>query len=105
MVSPDALTGVTAVQAGSATQTAVADAKVGGLVYFSPNLLNPEQTKTMLDNTYRYYQELDLPLPFLAVDEEGGSVARIASNPSFGVPSFPDMAVIGASGEGLCPEF
>ncbi len=99
MVSPDALTGVTAVQAGSATQTAVADAKVGGLVYFSQNLLNPEQTKTMLDNTYRYYQELDLPLPFLAVDEEGGSVSRIASNPSFGVPSFPDMAVIGASGD------
>ncbi len=40
----------------------------------------------------------EVPLVF-SVDEEGGTVARIGNNGSFGVETFPDMADIGATGD------
>ncbi|MCD8324542.1 MAG: N-acetylmuramoyl-L-alanine amidase [Clostridiales bacterium] len=100
VITPEALTGVdTVVQAESATQAAIGEYPVGGLVYMAANLQNPDQTKQMLANTMSYSQEaVGLPI-FLSVDEEGGTVSRVAANGAFGVTDVGDMSDIGASGD------
>ena len=75
IVTPEAITGVsTAVQAGEGTQKALTKYAVGGIVYFEKNIRSREQITEMLDNTELYTK---YPI-FLAVDEEGGSVSRVA---------------------------
>lgn len=94
IVTPEAITGVnTAVQAGDGTREALARYPVGGLIYFKKNIQSEQQITTMLDNTELYMR---YPL-FLAVDEEGGSVARLAEA---GVGTKVDNAkTIGESGD------
>lgn len=75
VVTPESITGVsTAVQAGEGTQKALSQYAVGGIVYFGKNMQSEEQLKRMIDNTQLYTK---YPL-FIAVDEEGGSVSRVA---------------------------
>lgn len=100
VVRPEALTGVgTQTAAGEATRAALAERPVGGICYFEANLVDADQTREMLSNTLRYAEELTgLPI-FLCVDEEGGTVARVAGNPGFGVDNMGDMRDIGATGD------
>ncbi len=75
IVTPEAITGVdAAVKAGTGTQEALGKYAVGGLIYFKKNIISAGQFKEMMDNTKRYAK---YPL-FLAVDEEGGKVTRLA---------------------------
>lgn len=75
MVTPEALTGVdTVIQAGDTTKQKLSEYPVGGLVYFSKNIQSADQLKEMLQTTSN---TMIYPV-FLAVDEEGGSVARVA---------------------------
>ena len=95
-VTPEALTGVeTATRAGDTTKAALEAMPVGGIVYFAKNLENAEQTRQMLENTQSCVR---IPL-FLGVDEEGGSVARVSSNPDMGVSPIASMAEFGAQGD------
>lgn len=97
MVTPEQITGVdTAVMAGDTTKEALQKYPVGGIIYFSKNIVDEQQIKTMIENTKSYSK---YPL-FIGVDEEGGTnVARIAGNENFLVERVPDMQVIGASGD------
>ncbi len=100
MITPEALTGVeTVVQAGESTQAAISQYPVGGLIYFSQNLQSPDQTRTMLSNTYQYAEERTGFPVFLSVDEEGGQVARVGSNPAFGVEKIGNMSDVGSRGD------
>ena len=94
IVTPEAITGVgTAIRAGEGTKDALAQYAVGGLVYFSKNIQSEEQIKEMLNNS-QFYARYEL---FLAVDEEGGSVARVAGA---GIGTAVDGAqAIGATGD------
>lgn len=94
MVTPEAITGVsTAVQAGDGTRDALAQYAVGGIVYFAKNMQSGEQLAEMIDNTLLYTK---YPL-FIGVDEEGGSVSRLADR---GLAEAVDSAqAIGASGD------
>lgn len=95
VVTPEALTGVrTVVRAGEGTQDALNRYAVGGLIYFSQNILNEEQLKEMLSNTVTMSK---YPI-FLAVDEEGGSVSRLSES-GISVTNVEDMATIGAGGD------
>lgn len=99
-VTPEAITGVqTVTAAGEATKAALEKYPVGGLVYFSANLISPEQTRTMLANTWAYSQEVMKVPVYLGVDEEGGTVARVASNPAFSVTQYQGMRAIGDTGD------
>ena len=100
MITPEALTGVgTVVQAGTSTKNAIDQYPVGGLIYFSQNLQDPGQTRTMLANTQQYAKErTGFPI-FLSVDEEGGQVARVGSNPAFGVEKIGNMSDVGSRGD------
>lgn len=100
MITPEALTGEeTATQAGQTTQNAYNEYPVGGIIYFSKNLISPDQTRTMLANTQQYAQERTGIPVFLSVDEEGGQVARVGRNSAFGVEKIGNMSDVGASGD------
>lgn len=75
LVTPESITGVGAViKAGDGTKEALAQYAVGGLIYFAQNIQSKEQLTEMISNTQLYTK---YPL-FVAVDEEGGSVSRVA---------------------------
>ena len=94
VVTPESITGASAViQAGGGTRDALARYAVGGLIYFAQNIKSEEQLKEMLANTKQYAK---YPV-FLAVDEEGGTVARVASA---GIgPKVEPAGDIGATGD------
>lgn len=95
MVTPEAITGVgKATQAGDGTQEALSQYAVGGLIYFEQNILDREQITTMLANTASMS---NYPI-FLAVDEEGGDVSRVA-NSKVEVTKVDGMAAVGAGGD------
>lgn len=100
IVAPEALVeNNPVVAAGEATEQAFHNRPVGGICYFAQNLENPDQTKEMLANVTTFSEEVVGIPPFLAVDEEGGTVTRIASNPNYGVSDVGDMCTIGAAGD------
>ena len=99
-VTPEDITGVdTATVAGDATRQALETYPVGGIVSFSKNILEPEQTRSMLGNTWEYSQEVMKIPVWLGVDEEGGQVARVAENPQFQVTRYDSMRSIGDTGD------
>ncbi len=65
---------------------------VGGIAMFAKNITSPKQItrfNTDLQNAS------SLPL-FLAVDEEGGAVARLANHRNFDLPRYESAAAVGA---------
>lgn len=77
----------------------VAAIPVAGICLLGDNLADPEQTRSLLSELQAASQEtigLDM---LLCVDEEGGTVARIGSNPAFGVSDAGDMRAIGNTGD------
>lgn len=95
IVTPEQLTGVrTVTSAGETTRQALQTYPVGGLIYMGANLVDPAQVTQMIANT----QDSSALGLFIAVDEEGGRVARLGSNAAMGTTSFPAMLTVGASG-------
>ena len=66
----------------------------GGIIFFSFNIDEPEQTKTFIRDMQ---DSVKIPM-FMGVDEEGGLVARIANNEKMGTTSFPTMKEVGETG-------
>lgn len=68
---------------------------VGGICQFGKNITDPAQLA-------RFNADLQAasatPL-FLAVDEEGGAVARLANHPAFDLPQYESAAAVGAGGD------
>lgn len=94
IVTPEAITGVNAaVQAGDGTKAALEEYAVGGLVYFAKNIESKEQLMEMIAKTKSFSK---YPL-FIAVDEEGGTVNRVAGAGL--APKQLSAAEIGASGD------
>lgn len=99
-VTPESLTGMgQVIAAGETTQKAYNAMPVGGIIYFKPNLIDTEQTQTMLKATQEYATErIGIPV-FLGVDEEGGTVVRIGGREAFGVADPGNMREIGNTGD------
>ena len=91
-ITPEQLTKVDCVTAaGEITRQAYSKYPVGGMIYFAQNLKEPGQTAEMLAQMDAYARERSgLPV-FLAVDEEGGRIVRIAENDAFGVQKVEAM--------------
>lgn len=96
IITPEALTGIgQATAAGDTTKTALAEHPAGGIIYFTQNFIDEGQTKEMIKNTKSFAKEVcKLPL-FIAVDEEGGTVARLGNSEGINVPDVGNMADIG----------
>ena len=94
IVTPEGLTGVDkAIKAGDGTKEALEKYPVGGVVYFAQNIQSESQIKEMVANTVSYSK---YPL-FIAVDEEGGKVARLQSTLKLDATDAPKD--IGATGD------
>lgn len=93
IVTPEALTGSdTVTRAGDTTKERLTEYAVGGLVYFAQNMTSSDQLKEMISNTINYSK---YPL-FLAIDEEGGTVSRLATAGLVdGIEGSADIAVTG----------
>ena len=68
---------------------------VGGVIYFSDNLISREQV-IELNNDFQENSKIQM---FISIDEEGGEVSRIANNPSMGTTKFSSMRTIGDSND------
>ena len=67
---------------------------VGGVILFAKNLRSPEQLKALISDLQAASA---VPL-FVSVDEEGGSVARIANSALFGAAYIPNAKTLGREG-------
>ena len=79
------------------TSDALAQYPVGGFCYFGANLKSTEQVAALLADTQALAKDAGLPGFFLAVDEEGGNVARCASR--LGTTKFPPMMELASEGD------
>lgn len=68
---------------------------VGGIVLFGKNITSPEQVTAFNADLQ---SASSIPL-FLCVDEEGGSVARLANHKAFDLPKYKNAATIGQTGD------
>ena len=73
---------------------------VGGVVIFDKNITSPEQLTSLIASLQAASK---LPL-FIAVDEEGGAVARLANHRAFDLPRYESAAAVGAAGEAAAEE-
>ena len=100
VVTPEAVTGAEcAVKAGDATREALTAYPVGGVCYFAQNMVNKTQAAEMLRGTKYYIKDACGVVPFLCVEEEGGTVVRVADNTAFGLDNVGDMRAIGNRGD------
>lgn len=85
--------GVTALTEGM--RRSLADYPVGGVALFSKNIVSPDQLRAFIG---AWQGASRLPL-WIAVDEEGGPVARIGNHPAFRVPRYESAAAVGSTGD------
>ena len=99
IVTPESLAGTSSAvtESGKATQAALQEQPVGGIIYFAQNLKNADQTKCMISNAQTYAKESHGTGLFIAVDEEGGRVARVAK--TLGTTAYDPMSTYGAKGD------
>lgn len=68
----------------------IGELRVGGLILFARNIKSPEQIKALCKSAQQFAEACRLPPLFIAIDQEGGQVARLrkplfkefAGNPS-----------------------
>lgn len=97
LIRPEALTG------GEPERTWVTEAMtaalerypVGGFVLFAENINDGAQLAVFNASL----REASVIAPFLAVDEEGGRVARLANHSAFDLPQYRSAASVGSSGD------
>lgn len=75
------------------------DYPVGGILMMSDNVANPDQMIDLNSQIKKIYYERTGVNPFICVDEEGGTVSRIAKNEAFQVNDVGNMSDIGATGD------
>ena len=76
-------------------RAAYAKYPVGGFVLFGENITSPDQLRRFLTDL----RGMCSVLPTLAVDEEGGSVARLANKSAMGIDNVGNMLSIGKTGD------
>lgn len=64
--------------------------KVGGIILFAGNLLNPDQIKQLCSSIQEYAHYCSQPPLFIAIDQEGGRVTRL-KEPFTQFPGNPEM--------------
>ena len=93
IVRPDSLK--TKTQLTEETKSILQQYPVGGIALFSQNISSPEQL-TKLTSEFQSISKIPL---FIGIDEEGGTVARIANSKAFDVPKYNNMSSIGDTGD------
>lgn len=71
------MVGFEGTQLNSDLKTLIRDLKVGGIILFAGNIESAPQVRELCRSSQAYAQECRLPPLFIAVDQEGGCVARL----------------------------
>lgn len=79
----------------SSTEQLVRELAINNFVIFRRNFINPGQLQRLCHDLAAVCQENDLPFPLIAIDQEGGTVARLTE--PFSV--FPDARVMAEDGD------
>ncbi len=89
------------VTVGKDLEQALLTYPVGGFCLFGANIVGKNQTLRLLADLKSATVAAGARVaPLVCIDEEGGPlVARIANSALFGVPDFPSMAKVGATGD------
>ena len=90
----DAITQEQLTQMENAIREIFAKYPVGGIVQFAADLYSPEQITAY---NALLQKAAEIPL-FLGIDEEGGTVARLANHSAFDLPQYQSAGAVGASG-------
>ena len=106
IVTPEQLTGYDVVtEADDLVQKSLEKYPVAGLIFFGQNIVDRDQVQDMLASAKEWGSaDTEEPgsgtifPPFLAIDEEGGSVMRIGSS-AIDVPYVGSMGSVGADGD------
>ena len=98
IVTPEELSGYEGniTEIGEGTQAALQQYPVGGVILFSDNLVYKDQTTALIADYQAFAEQQGAQKLFIAVDEEGGSVARCAEK--LGVTTLNDMYTYRAEG-------
>ncbi len=67
----------------------------GGFAVFGKNITSPEQLKSFVSDL----KNASIVAPVMGIDEEGGSVSRIANSKGFNVTKYKSMAAVGSTGD------
>lgn len=73
-----------------ALRSLIADLRVGGLILFKRNVESPRQLAELCRSVQHYARDCGLPPLFIAIDQEGGQVARLSA-PFTRFPGNPAM--------------
>ena len=79
----------------AAMQERLVQYPVGGIVLFKKNITDADSMTALI----RAYQNASATGLLVAVDEEGGTVARLANHSAFNLPKYANAASIGATGD------
>ncbi|MCC8107039.1 MAG: glycoside hydrolase family 3 protein [Clostridiales bacterium] len=99
VITPETLTGSSnsATKVTSKLKKAYKKYPVGGFIMMGGNITGTSQIKKMNSALKSLSVDTTGVIPFIAVDEEGGTVVRIASKSAFGLKNVGNMKTIGAS--------
>ncbi|MGO4540518.1 glycoside hydrolase family 3 protein [Paenibacillus sp. 2TAB19] len=76
-------------------QALIREYGIGGTIYFSRNVVNAQQVHELSGNLQRIASDAGKPPVFVAIDQEGGMVARLVE----GVTLMPGNMALGAASE------
>ena len=89
------IAGISGTKMDTQTKNLITKYKVGGIIFYQNNLVNPEQTVQLLNEIKTENVPNPLPL-FLSVDQEGGHVTRLPGG-LFNFPTNQEIGVINNS--------
>lgn len=75
----------------------ITDYHIGGVILFARNVRSPEQVARLTNELQTIAVESGHPGLFIAIDQEGGRVARLTEDKGF--TEFPSAMALGATGE------
>ncbi len=98
IVRPGSVSGSTAMT--DSMRDALMEKMPGGIIMFADNIIDQDQIRKFNKELMNVSAEYCLGQPmFIAVDEEGGLVARVANNPNFKVKKYDSMLAVGNTGD------
>ncbi len=101
IVAPEVFSSITVTKIDELDTEKMKKYNIGGVIMFGQNIVEPTQI-TSLNTALKGVNE-KYPM-FIAVDEEGGQVARIANNSNFTVKKFANMSETGKQASNYTPE-
>jgi beta-N-acetylhexosaminidase len=100
VVKPEVVQGYgTVLEVGDDLRNALRERPIGGTILKDANFVNPDQVRTLTAGLQECTMEAcGLPM-LIGVDEEGGTVVRVADKAAFGVTDPGNMRAVGQTGD------